>query len=83
MKIKRRIISVMMIFVIVAGCAASKFQSNNASSDLQGIHKIRHLVVIMQEKRSLDSYFGTYPGADEIPMKNSVPTVCSPCMNHI
>ena len=27
-----------------------------------GIHKIRHVVVIMQENRSFDSYFGTYPG---------------------
>jgi phospholipase C len=32
-----------------------------------GIHKIRHVVVIMQENRSFDSYFGTYPGADGIP----------------
>jgi phospholipase C len=33
----------------------------------QGIHKIQHVVVIMQENRSFDSYFGTYPGADGIP----------------
>ncbi len=32
----------------------------------------------MQENRSFDSYFGTYPGADGIPMKNGVPTVCVP-----
>ena len=32
-----------------------------------GIHKIRHVVMIMQENRSFDSYFGTYPGADGIP----------------
>jgi phospholipase C len=42
------------------------------------IHKIRHVVIIMQENRSFDSYFGTYPGADGIPMQNGVPTVCSP-----
>ena len=34
---------------------------------LRGIHKIRHVVVIMQENRSFDSYFGTYPRADGIP----------------
>ncbi len=67
MNIKHRIISAMMIFFIAAGCAASKSQPNNASSDLQGIHKIQHIVVIMQENRSFDSYFGTYPGADGIP----------------
>jgi phospholipase C len=38
-----------------------------------GIHKIRHIVVIMQENRSFDSYFGTYPGADGIP-----PNACAP-----
>jgi phospholipase C len=43
-----------------------------------GIHKIKHVIVIQQENRSFDSYFGTYPGADGIPMKNGVPTVCVP-----
>jgi phospholipase C len=43
----------------------------------RGIHKIRHVVIIMQENRSFDSYFGTFPGADGIPMKDGVPTVCS------
>ena len=32
----------------------------------------------MQENRSFDSYFGTYPGADGIPTRNGVPTVCLP-----
>jgi phospholipase C len=32
-----------------------------------GVHKIQHVVVIVQENRSFDSYFGTYPGADGIP----------------
>ncbi len=40
-----------------------------------GIHRIKHVIVIMQENRSFDSYFGTYPGADGIPAKNGVPTV--------
>ena len=30
----------------------------------------------MQENRSFDTYFGTFPGADGIPMQNGVPTVC-------
>ncbi|HEV2361898.1 MAG TPA: alkaline phosphatase family protein [Acidimicrobiales bacterium] len=41
-----------------------------------GIHKIRHVIVIMQENRSFDSYFGTFPGADGIPMSGGKPTVC-------
>ncbi len=43
-----------------------------------GIHKIKHVVIIEQENRSFDNYFGTYPGADGIPMKNGKPTVCPP-----
>ncbi len=39
--------------------------------------KIKHIVIIMQENRSFDHYFGTYPGADGIPMQNGVPTVCA------
>lgn len=39
---------------------------------------IKHIVIIMQENRSFDQYFGTFPGANGIPMQNGVPTVCSP-----
>jgi phospholipase C len=42
-----------------------------------GIHTIKHVIIIMQENRSFDHYFGTYPGADGIPMKDGVPTVCA------
>ena len=31
------------------------------------IHRIKHVVIIMQENRTFDTYFGTYPGADGIP----------------
>jgi phospholipase C len=49
-----------------------------APSELTGIHKIQHVVVIMQENRSFDSYFGTYPGADGIPMHDGRPRLCVP-----
>jgi phospholipase C len=46
---------------------------------LKGIHKIRHVVIIMQENRSFDQYFGTYPGADGLPRnKKGQFTVCVP-----
>jgi len=41
-----------------------------------GIHKIKHVIVIQQENRSFDNYFGTFPGVDGIPMQNGKPTVC-------
>ncbi|HUZ29048.1 MAG TPA: alkaline phosphatase family protein [Solirubrobacteraceae bacterium] len=37
------------------------------ASSPTGIHKIQHVVIIMQENRSFDTYYGTYPGADGIP----------------
>jgi len=52
--------------------------AGDAVADGSGIHRIEHVVIIMQENRSFDSYFGTYPGADGIPMKDGVPSVCSP-----
>ncbi len=39
----------------------------------EGIQKIQHVVMIMQENRSFDSYFGTYPGANGIPGGVCVP----------
>jgi phospholipase C len=33
-----------------------------------GLALIQHIVIIMQENRSFDHYFGTFPGAEGIPM---------------
>src|ERR1700757_2539138 len=44
-----------------------------------GIHKIKHVIVIMQENRSFDQYFGTYPGADGLPRTTTGEfSVCAP-----
>jgi phospholipase C len=43
------------------------------------LHKIKHVVVIMQENRSFDSYFGTFPGADGI---NLAAPPCVPDPGH-
>jgi phospholipase C len=45
---------------------------------LAGIHKIKHVIIIMQENRSFDSYFGTYPGADGLRFRDGRPTACVP-----
>ena len=55
--------------------AATSAPTASAQSPLLS-DKIKHVIVIMQENRSFDHYFGTYPGADGIPMQNGVPTVC-------
>jgi phospholipase C len=44
-----------------------------------GIHKLHHLIFIMQENRSFDSYFGTFPGADGIPPGVCIPSPAGGC----
>src|SRR5437764_13529524 len=59
--------------------AAGRGATRPAATAEVGIHKIHHVVVIMQENRSFDSYFGTYPGADGIPRDaKGQPSVCVP-----
>jgi phospholipase C len=72
------------ITVLVLGSAALAWRDSDRAQgspvptgNLTGIHKIQHVIVVMQENRSFDSYFGTYPGADGIQMKNGHPQVCS------
>ncbi len=45
---------------------------------LRGFDNIEHLIFIVQENRSFDHYFGTFPGANGIPMAGGHPTVCIP-----
>jgi phospholipase C len=48
------------------------------SAAAAGVTKIKHIVVVMQENRSFDSYFGTYPGADGFPTSGGKISVCVP-----
>jgi phospholipase C len=64
---------------VISACGGTSNATPSAVP--QGIHKIQHVIVIMQENRSFDTYFGTYPGADGIPMQNGVPSVCVPVPN--
>jgi len=62
-----------VLAVVVVAAVSASVERGSATPPLVGIHKIRHVVVIMQENRSFDSYFGTYPGADGIPEDVCVP----------
>jgi phospholipase C len=74
------VVGLALVFVTVGSATVgqTKRTHRTARARIAGIHKIRHVVVIMQENRSFDSYFGTYPGADGIPMRDGVPKVCLP-----
>jgi phospholipase C len=58
--------------------SSAAYSSAQPTQIPEAIHKIRHVVVIMQENRSFDSYFGTYPGADGFPVRNGRLVVCIP-----
>jgi phospholipase C len=47
--------------------------ARTVADNVTGIHKIKHIIVIMQENRSFDSYFGHFPGAKGIPKGVCVP----------
>jgi phospholipase C len=72
-----RTIAAMLASLAVAG---GSFMNSpvKASTPSDSIHKIQHVIIIMQENRSFDSYFGTFPGADGIPASDGKFTVCVP-----
>jgi phospholipase C len=57
----------------VALTVGARSGNTKPAAPAQGIHKIKHVVVVMQENRSFDEYFGTYPGADGFPAGLCVP----------
>jgi len=70
-------------FVLVAAACARGPEAARAQPDgepdLGGLEKIDHLIFIVQENRSFDHYFGTFPGADGIEFrKDGVPQACLP-----
>ena len=52
-----------------AGTAETPLATRSASPQPipKGLQKLDHLIFIVQENRSFDHYFGTYPGAEGIP----------------
>ena len=68
-------------FAGFAPIATTMFVSGGSAAAPTAAQAIQHVIIIMQENRSFDHYFGTYPNVAGIPMKNGVPTVCVPDPN--
>lgn len=68
-----KLILVVMIVVISIIISVFLIFPLNGQGD---IHKIKHIILVIQENRAFDHYFGTYPGADGFFAKNG--TVCNP-----
>jgi phospholipase C len=69
--------SMSRIFLAFAALVCAQFFSVSAAA-ASSIPQLQHVIIIMQENRSFDSYFGTYPNANGIPMLNGKPNDCNP-----
>ncbi len=69
---------VLLVALGATGCSATRGGDVAQAQGDGGIHKIAHVVIIMQENRSFDSYFGTYPGADGIAFQGGQAVACVP-----
>jgi phospholipase C len=67
------IVSPLLALALAATLVLATGLTTTASAAFEGIHKIQHVVMIQQENRSFDHYFGTYPGANGIPAGVCVP----------
>ena len=64
--------------LFVSACLSASLTAAAAAAG--GISKIQHVIIVMQENRSFDQYFGTYPGADGIPAGVCLPRPNAPCV---
>ena len=76
----KRVVGVLLCAAVVASAGAASSGEKRPTAPDPDIHKIKHVVVIMQENRSFDTYFGTYPGAEGIPKNVCVPDPRGGCV---
>ena len=75
----RRLGQMLIAIALATGCTHSNSLGDAGTDAGTGLQKIKHIIIIMQENRSFDHYFGTFPGADGIPMDDAgVPLACLP-----
>jgi phospholipase C len=68
------IVSVFMVSVLVSTSMILPLAyAQQVSSANPVANPIKHIVVIMQENRSFDNYFGSYPGANGLPKNICMP----------
>jgi phospholipase C len=76
---RARSVTVAAAIVLTTSQTAGPVTGADRSVGIAGIDQIRHLIFVVQENRSFDQYFGTYPGADGIPRKpDGTFAVCIP-----
>jgi phospholipase C len=76
MFLRRAALALMAIALVAVACTRTSTTTTTSGpppsptpsvTHATGIDTLQHLIFIVQENRSFDQYFGTYPGADGIP----------------
>jgi phospholipase C len=70
--IRRRALS-LFLAVFLGAVQFGQVTAAPGSDANQARTPIKHLVVLLQENHTFDNYFGTYPGADGIPVGTTMP----------
>ena len=74
----RPVLALIAVASVAAACTTTTSSPAPVAPDPPGA-KLEHLIFIVQENRSFDHYFGTYPGANGIPTDaNGNFSVCVP-----
>jgi phospholipase C len=89
----RTLVALVLAAMLAAACSPASGESGSTTSSPAGPSPspgpeltkleqaqshLKHLIFIVQENRSFDHYFGTFPGANGFPMRNGRPSVCVP-----
>jgi len=81
MMTRTRALLALIVILLAAGLLAPRRRVTAQSpTPPPGLEKIQHFVFIMQENRSFDHYFGTYPGAEGIPPGVCLANPQGPCV---
>ena len=75
--VPRRVVTIGGALALALVACQGSSTSSRAPSLADARRHIKHVVVIMQENRSFDTYFGTYPGADGLPVSNGQFATCN------
>ena len=64
----KKIICLVFVLVIALLLPNASAQADTPRQNTKPNTPIEHFIVLMQENHTFDNYFGTYPGADGIPV---------------
>ena len=72
------VVSLACLVAVSSVTPSSPRQPALAQTIPPGLEKLEHLIFIVQENRSFDHYFGTFPGADGLPLVDGKHVACVP-----